>query len=79
MLACCNPIPPLVRQQLNEVHQLILRARVYQGQNKVVAIPRAPSHQFASRPLPGGKPQVQEGTVNPITSVDHFQTPTTHV
>ncbi|XP_038076788.1 exosome component 10-like [Patiria miniata] len=34
VLACCNPIPPLVRQQLNEVHQLILRARMYQGRTK---------------------------------------------
>ncbi|XP_014675194.1 PREDICTED: LOW QUALITY PROTEIN: exosome component 10-like [Priapulus caudatus] len=27
ILACCNPIPTLVRQQLNELHQIILRAR----------------------------------------------------
>lgn len=27
ILACCNPIPPLVRQNLNEMHQLILQAR----------------------------------------------------
>ncbi|GFR29338.1 hypothetical protein TNCT_245141, partial [Trichonephila clavata] len=26
ILACCNPIPPLVRQQLNELHSIILRA-----------------------------------------------------
>ncbi|XP_077998718.1 exosome complex component 10-like [Glandiceps talaboti] len=27
VLACCNPIPPLVRQQVNEIHQLVLLAR----------------------------------------------------
>lgn len=27
ILACCNPIPPLVRQQLNTIHQIILKAR----------------------------------------------------
>lgn len=27
ILACCNPVPPLVRQNLFEVHQLITQAR----------------------------------------------------
>ncbi|XP_067226929.1 exosome component 10 isoform X1 [Chanodichthys erythropterus] len=27
IIACCNPIPPLVRQQINELHQLIKEAR----------------------------------------------------
>jgi exosome complex exonuclease RRP6 len=27
ILACCNPIPPLVKQQLNELHMFILNAR----------------------------------------------------
>lgn len=27
ILACCNPIPPLVRQQLNEIHMIVLKAR----------------------------------------------------
>ena len=27
ILACCNPIPPLVKQQLNEIHLIILKAR----------------------------------------------------
>ncbi|KAG5676319.1 hypothetical protein PVAND_006165 [Polypedilum vanderplanki] len=27
ILACCNPIPPIVRQQLNTIHQIILKAR----------------------------------------------------
>ncbi|XP_052119785.1 exosome component 10 [Frankliniella occidentalis] len=27
ILSCCNPIPPLVRQHLVEMHQIILRAR----------------------------------------------------
>ncbi|XP_054712256.1 exosome component 10-like [Uloborus diversus] len=26
ILACCNPIPPLVKQQLNELHSIVLRA-----------------------------------------------------
>ncbi|GFS76195.1 hypothetical protein NPIL_472231 [Nephila pilipes] len=26
ILACCNPIPPLVKQQLNELHSIILKA-----------------------------------------------------
>lgn len=27
ILACCNPIPPLVRQHLNLLHQIVLKAR----------------------------------------------------
>ncbi|XP_026571642.1 exosome component 10 [Pseudonaja textilis] len=27
IIACCNPVPPLVRQQLNEMHLLICQAR----------------------------------------------------
>ena len=27
ILACCNPIPPLVRQNLHILHQFILKAR----------------------------------------------------
>lgn len=27
ILACCNPIPPLVRSHLLELHQIILKAR----------------------------------------------------
>ena len=27
ILACCNPIPPLVRQYLNELHAMIVKAR----------------------------------------------------
>uniref|UniRef100_A0A9J7YVI8 Exosome complex component 10 n=1 Tax=Cyprinus carpio carpio TaxID=630221 RepID=A0A9J7YVI8_CYPCA len=27
IMACCNPTPPLVRQQINELHQLIKQAR----------------------------------------------------
>ena len=27
ILACCNPLPPLVKQQLNEIHRLILDAK----------------------------------------------------
>jgi len=27
ILACCNPIPPLVKQNLNEIHEIILKAR----------------------------------------------------
>lgn len=27
ILACCNPIPPLVRANLLELHKIVLRAR----------------------------------------------------
>lgn len=27
IIACCNPVPPLVRQQVNELHLLVLQAR----------------------------------------------------
>lgn len=27
ILACCNPIPPIVRQHLNPLHKIILMAR----------------------------------------------------
>jgi|OM-RGC.v1.037825034 hypothetical protein len=28
ILACCNPLPPLVKQQLNEIHRLVMDAKV---------------------------------------------------
>ena len=27
ILACCNPVPPLVRSNLLQLHQIILKAR----------------------------------------------------
>lgn len=27
ILACCNPVPPLVKQNINELHQIILKSR----------------------------------------------------
>lgn len=27
IIACCNPVPPLVRQQVNELHLLVQEAR----------------------------------------------------
>ena len=27
ILACCNPVPPLVKQNLNQLHEIILKAR----------------------------------------------------
>ena len=27
ILACCNPVPPLVKQNLNQLHQIVLTAR----------------------------------------------------
>lgn len=27
IIACCNPVPPLVRQQVNELHLLVQQAR----------------------------------------------------
>jgi len=27
ILACCNPIPPLVKQNLHEIHEIVLKAR----------------------------------------------------
>jgi exosome complex exonuclease RRP6 len=27
ILACCNPLPPLVKQQLNEIHRLLMDAK----------------------------------------------------
>lgn len=27
IIACCNPVPPLVKQNMNELHQIILKAR----------------------------------------------------
>ncbi|XP_033642583.1 exosome component 10-like [Asterias rubens] len=58
ILACCNPIPPLVRQQLNEVHQLILKAKAYQGKIKIpsstpkTASPPSQKGMFPLKPIP---------------------------
>lgn len=27
IIACCNPVPPVVRQQINELHLLVQQAR----------------------------------------------------
>ncbi|KAG1672907.1 Exosome component 10 [Nymphon striatum] len=35
ILACCNPLPPLVKQHLNEIHLIILEARQQQLIKKV--------------------------------------------
>ncbi|XP_053213609.1 exosome component 10-like [Panonychus citri] len=47
ILACCNPIPPMVRQQLNELHQIILKARDIPIENKTSTTP-APSQRIIS-------------------------------
>ncbi|XP_063965513.1 exosome complex component 10-like [Lytechinus pictus] len=31
ILACCNPVPPLVKQNINEIHHFILEARGFQA------------------------------------------------
>ncbi|OQR75978.1 exosome component 10-like [Tropilaelaps mercedesae] len=40
IIACCNPCPPLVKQQLNELHQIILRAREVQLTNPLLSAPK---------------------------------------
>lgn len=42
IIACCNPCPPLVKQQLHELHQIILKAREVQLSN--VSKTRFPSN-----------------------------------
>lgn len=37
ILACCNPIPPLVRSNLLELHQIVLKARE-QSTEKVLPV-----------------------------------------
>ncbi|CAB3387940.1 Hypothetical predicted protein [Cloeon dipterum] len=45
ILACCNPIPPLVRQNLNTIHRLILEAR------EKPLIQTAATEEISVRPL----------------------------
>ncbi|KFP22268.1 Exosome component 10, partial [Egretta garzetta] len=45
IIACCNPVPPLVRQQINELHLLIQQAREMPLVKSEIALPvkkRAP-------------------------------------
>uniref|UniRef100_A0A8B9FHY7 Exosome complex component 10 n=1 Tax=Amazona collaria TaxID=241587 RepID=A0A8B9FHY7_9PSIT len=42
IIACCNPVPPLVRQQINELHLLIQQAREMPLLKSEVAKRRAP-------------------------------------
>ncbi|XP_022090438.1 exosome component 10-like [Acanthaster planci] len=66
VLACCNPIPPLVRQQLNEVHQLVLKARMYQGRIKK---PSPSPKIFASPSSPMETPTPIKLTPRPLNSL----------
>ncbi|XP_022688477.1 exosome component 10-like isoform X2 [Varroa jacobsoni] len=40
IIACCNPCPPLVKQQLHELHQIILKAREVQLSNPILNAPK---------------------------------------
>ncbi|EDW83852.1 uncharacterized protein Dwil_GK13832 [Drosophila willistoni] len=47
ILACCNPIPPLVRQQLHTLHQIVLKAR-----EQPLVKPILEAGTVTQRPLP---------------------------
>ena len=39
VLACCNPVPTLVKQYVNEIHQLIMQAKeLALNTNKVLTL-----------------------------------------
>ncbi|XP_041860709.1 exosome component 10 [Melanotaenia boesemani] len=40
IIACCNPVPPLVRQQVNELHLLVQQAREMPLLKAEIAIPK---------------------------------------
>ncbi|XP_028968527.1 exosome component 10, partial [Galendromus occidentalis] len=40
IVSCCNPCPPLVKQQLNELHQMVLKAREVQLSNPLLDAPK---------------------------------------
>lgn len=35
VLACCNPVPPLVMQHVTDIHRLIVQARNYSGKSEI--------------------------------------------
>ncbi|KAJ8021610.1 Exosome component 10 [Holothuria leucospilota] len=77
ILACCNPIPPLVMQNLPELHRLVMQARNYQGEpevkqvKKVTETSKVPSEEvtFSSRVI-----DILESILHcphDLTSTDH--------
>ncbi|XP_075930247.1 exosome complex component 10-like [Petromyzon marinus] len=48
VLACCNPVPPLVRQNANELWQLVKQARLVPLIKSEMPI-KAPSRTFITR------------------------------
>nr|XP_018902827.1 PREDICTED: exosome component 10 [Bemisia tabaci] len=45
ILACCNPVPPLVRQNLLELHQIVLKAREQPLIKPIISEETAETHQ----------------------------------
>ena len=61
VLACCNPIPSLVRQNINEIHRLIVQAR--EGGAKVNG-PVVNVQSASTQPLPSQRTKMDEPTVS---------------
>ena len=38
VIACCNPVPPLVKQHLIDIHRLVLKAREFDPTAEVMLL-----------------------------------------
>uniref|UniRef100_H2U3V7 Exosome complex component 10 n=1 Tax=Takifugu rubripes TaxID=31033 RepID=H2U3V7_TAKRU len=77
IIACCNPVPPLVRQQVNELHLLVqqaremplLKVRVYAGKRKSKC-PKFQNTLFG----PHDTSRVSESDLHPFSSDGNLDT-----
>ena len=60
VLACCNPVPSLVRQNINEIHRLIVQARDVgpKESGPVINVQSAGSRELASEPMKIDEPKI---------------------
>lgn len=67
VLACCNPVPPLVRQNLHQLHQILLKAR----EQPLVTKVQQQSEQANSRSATGASAAMTINSVNQFLYCPH--------
>ena len=76
MLACCNPVPTLVKQYVNEIHMLIMQAKeLALTTNKVTTTTNTKKHHILSGNMLIFTPN---HFIQLLKQVSQFETPTVH-
>uniref|UniRef100_A0A8C1KWQ6 Exosome complex component 10 n=1 Tax=Cyprinus carpio TaxID=7962 RepID=A0A8C1KWQ6_CYPCA len=78
IMACCNPTPPLVRQQINELHQLIKQARETPLLKAEVLAEKRKSMTPKRKPQPTsfGPHDTSRSSESDFLDLSSFETPT---